>query len=277
MKAIPAVKTAMLALAICGAGFHAARADDKIPAELRAGMVEGYLKTDELPDSVALLPPPPALGTPAQANDEQVARETMALKGSDRFKLSAIDADLSFPNAAGTFSCAIGAPITEADTPTLYRLLHKALSDAGLATTAAKERYQHARPFMIDGEGACTPAQEKALRSSGSYPSGHASAGWAWALILAELAPDRADAILRRGRAFGDSRVVCNVHWASDVEEGRVVAAAVVARLHANDAFRADLAAARTELDAVRAKGSPPQRDCAFEKQTLDATPWLTR
>ena len=46
----------------------------------------------------------------------------------------------------------------------------------------------------------------------GSCPSGHTDIGWGWALILSEIAPDRTDAILERDRAFGESRVVCNVH-----------------------------------------------------------------
>ena len=62
--------------------------------------------------------------------------------------------------------------------------------------------------------------------------------GWGWALVLTELVPARADAILQRGREFGYSRVVCNVHWQSDVEAGRTMAAATVARLHADPALR---------------------------------------
>ena len=31
--------------------------------------------------------------------------------------------------------------------------------------------------------------------------------------------------------------MVCNVHWNSDVREGRIVAAAVVAKLHSNPEF----------------------------------------
>jgi acid phosphatase (class A) len=46
-----------------------------------------------------------------------------------------------------------------------------------------------------------------------SYPSGHTAIGLAWALILCELFPENANLILDRGRAFGESRVVCNVHW----------------------------------------------------------------
>ena len=103
----------------------------------------------------------------------------------------------------------------------------------------------------------------------GSYPSGHTAVGWAWALILTEIAPDRADEILARGRAFGESRIVCNLHWHSDVVEGRFVGAAAVARLRSDPAFCAELEAARAEVEAVRAKGLTPNRDCRAEVDAL--------
>jgi acid phosphatase (class A) len=108
------------------------------------------------------------------------------------------------------------------------------------------------------------------LRKDGSYPSGHTAIGWAWALILTEIAPDRADAILARGRAFGESRVVCNVHWHSDVVEGRFMGAAAVARLHADPAFRAELEAAISELAAARSRGLAPSHDCTAETDALE-------
>jgi acid phosphatase (class A) len=114
------------------------------------------------------------------------------------------------------------------------------------------------------------PAEDEAkLAKNGSYPSGHTSVGWAWALILAEIAPERADAILSRGYSFGRSRVVCGVHWQSDVHAGRVIAAAVVAKLHSDPVFLAQLAAAGKELAAVRAKGFKPANDCEAEAAAL--------
>ena len=147
------------------------------------------------------------------------------------------------------------------------------MTDAGWATFAAKDKYQHARPFMLDGQPICTPDKEQALRAQGSYPSGHTSVGWAWALVLAEASPDESETILARGRAFGESRLVCNVHWQSDVIEGRFIGAATVARLHAEPDFLADLAAAKAELAAARAKHLVPQRDCKFEAEALAETP----
>ena len=82
------------------------------------------------------------------------------------------------------------------------------------------------------------------LAKDGSYPSGHASLGWAWGLILAEMAPERANALVARGQAFGQSRVICGVHWQSDVTQGRIIGAATVARLHADPVFRAQVDAA---------------------------------
>ena len=194
------------------------------------------------------------------------------MRDTARWTLAAMDADLTFPNAAGTFSCALGAPVTEQDTPRLYQMLQRVLADASYATYAAKAKYQHARPFMLDGQPICTPNIDKPLREEASYPSAHTSIGWAWALVLAEASPNQSEGILARGLAFGQRRLVCNVHWESDVIEGRTIGAATVARLHADPAFVADLVAAKDELAAVRAKQLPPQRNCAFEAEALTQT-----
>jgi acid phosphatase (class A) len=186
-----------------------------------------------------------------------------------RWTLATDDANLNFPQAAGTFSCALNAPITEQDTPHLYMLLRRTLTDALLSTYSAKDHYSRTRPFVVNKEPTCTPNEEKFLMTNGSYPSGHTAIGWAWALILSEISPGQNDAILARGRAFGESRVVCNVHWQSDVIEGRLMGAAIVARLHADPTFRADLEAAKAELAAVRAKGLKPLRDCAAEAAAM--------
>ena len=86
---------------------------------------------------------------------------------------------------------------------------------------------------------------EEGLRLDGSYPSGHTAIGWAWSLILTEVFPEQTDVILERGQEFGISRNVCNVHWHSDVIAGRMMGTAAVARLHANEQFKIDLAAAK--------------------------------
>ena len=237
--------------------------------EIRPGIPAGYLPPEALPNSLALIPPPPAAGSAALAYDEEVSRKAVASRGTPRWTLATEDANLIFPEAAGAFSCVLNAPITEQDTPHLYMLLRRTLIDVGRSTYTAKDHYSRVRPFVVNKEPICTPDEEKFLLKNGSYPSGHTAVGWAWALILSEIAPEQTGAILARGRAFGESRVICNVHWQSDVIEGRFMGAGTVARLHADSAFRADLEAAKAELAAVRAKGLRPQRDCAAEAAAM--------
>lgn len=241
--------------------------------EIRPGLLAGYLPAKALPNSLALLPPPPAEGSTAFSLDEEIYRKTLPLRGTPPWALAAEDANLMFPHAAGTFSCALNAPITEEDTPHLYLLLRRTLTDAGLSTYTAKNHYHRPRPFAVLKEGSCTPDQEKHLITDGSYPSGHAAIGWAWALILCEIDPEHTDAILARGLAFGQNRVICGVHWQSDVIEGRLIGAGTVARLHADPTFVADLDAAKAELAVVRAKGLKPTRDCKAEAAALALQP----
>lgn len=241
--------------------------------EISPGMLMGYLPREALPNSLAILPPPPGAGSAALARDEEAARSALAMRGTPRWALATLDADFTFPQAAGAFSCSLSAPITETDTPHLYMLLRRTLTDAGLSTYTAKEYYKRLRPFEVNKQPICSPGDRKLLQNNGSYPSGHAAFGWAWALLLGEIAPDRIDAILARGRAFGESRKICNVHWDSDVTGGRLAGAGVVARLHADPMFHADLEAAKAELAAIREKNLPATRDCAAEAEAMAVHP----
>lgn len=231
--------------------------------------VTGYLSGQAIPDSLALSPPPPAPGSAAAALDAAVAAQALTLRDSARFAQAHTDADLSFPAGAAQFSCALGVAVTENTTPVLYRLLERSRIDASAATRVAKNHYQRPRPFMVNQQPTCTPDSEQGLRKSGSYPSGHTAIGWAWALILAEIAPERATPLLQRGRSYGNSRLVCNVHWQSDVLQGQSLGAATVARLHDNANFARDLASARREIAHARTLDLPLPRDCAAEAAAL--------
>ena len=188
------------------------------------------------------------------------------MRDSPRWQLAQQDADLTFPNAARTFSCALGISISEEQTPHLNMLIRRVRADASRANDKVKSLYQRRRPYLTFGDTSCTPKEK---HKDDSYPSGHTSIGWAWALVLAELAPERANAILARGLAFGESRIICGVHWKSDIDGGRVVGAATVSRLHTNPTFTAQISLARGEIAAARAAGSKPAADCAAEAQPL--------
>jgi acid phosphatase (class A) len=220
--------------------------------EIRPGILEGYLGQDEYPNSLALLPPPPEEGSAAFALDQEKAAYYVALSDEARKEQAVRDNKLAFPEAAEAFNSVPGVEVSEENTPHLYMILRRSLADAGLSTYAAKDHYQRARPFVVNQTPTLVPEEEEHLSKDGSYPSGHTAIGWAWALILAEVYPGEADAILKRGKDFGISRNVCNVHWHSDVVAGRTMGAAAVARLHANADFLIDLEAAKEEVAALK-------------------------
>ncbi|WP_443027478.1 acid phosphatase [Sphingomonas sp. LR59] len=131
--------------------------------------------------------------------------------------------------------------------------------DTGRQTGIAKTFYKRQRPFLIDRGPICQPASEVA--DSYDYPSGHTTAGWTMATLLAEIAPDRATALLARGRAYGESRIVCGVHNASAVEAGRLSASSTLTAMQGDPAFTTDLAAARQEIAALRQPGAAAKHD----------------
>jgi acid phosphatase (class A) len=92
-----------------------------------SGILKGYLTPEQLPDSLALLPAPPAEGSAALAEDTAAFRSLTALQSSARGQLAVRDADLSYPASISTFSCAVGVPISEADFPNLTMLLRRTM------------------------------------------------------------------------------------------------------------------------------------------------------
>ncbi len=120
---------ALFALLVSGrTQVHQVEIPDTVP-ELRPGILQGYLDPEALPDSAALVPQPPAEGSTALARDQEASASALSLRGTPRWNLAAADAALTFPESAGSFSYALGAPITEQAAPNLYMLLRRSLAD----------------------------------------------------------------------------------------------------------------------------------------------------
>nr|WP_315300137.1 acid phosphatase PhoC [Raoultella terrigena] len=208
-----------------------------------------YLKNSEAIDGLALLPPPPEVGSIQFLNDQAMYEKGRLLRSTPRGALAAQDAEISDGGIAPAFSSAFGSPISVEKSPELHKLLHNMLEDAGdLATRAVKQKYMRIRPFAFYGVATCNTKEQDELANNGSYPSGHTAMGWATALILAEINPSRQNEILKRGYELGQSRVICGYHWQSDVDAARIVSSAIVATLHTNPGFQQQLKKAKDEL-----------------------------
>ena len=226
------------------------------PSSAWTPLPAGYLARGEAPDAEAILPPPPAPGTAAFKADRKAYLSARRLAGTARWDQAIRDADLTGREAFKAFSCAARIKIGPESTPVLARMIQRMAGDASPVYETAKDRYARRRPPVGDHRPICV-AREDWIDTNGSYPSGHALTGWAWGLMLAQLVPERQNAILARAREIGDSRIVCGVHYPSDVEAGRLLAGALVGRLHDDAGFEADFAAARAELTASKTLGPP--------------------
>ena len=84
---------------------------------------------------------------------------------------------------------------------------------------AAKDRFRRLRPYEIE------PRLEPCIddvRGDLSYPSGHATYGYVMAYLLRDMVPERRTQLLARADEFARQRMVCGVHFTSDLEAGRI-------------------------------------------------------
>ena len=214
----------------------------------------GYLGPDAL-EGQTVIGPPPAPDSPRGKADRTIYLDTRALAGSARWAQAAKDNDLWSGGALERYACALGRPIDARTLPATYRLLQRIEVDTRMVGTPPKQHFNRTRPLIGDDRPVCIK-REDWMRTNASYPSGHAITGWAWGLVLGELAPARASGLMQAGREIGDSRVICGVHYQSDVEAGRMLGAAMVSAEHADAAFRTDFNAAKAELAKAYA-GAP--------------------
>lgn len=226
-------------------------------------------------DFTAMIGPPPESGSGALAGDIQTFETTRSLRGGTRWALATQDDQYGPAALMRAFSCPLTIHLDPQTAPHLFQLLNRVSADSNMAMTLAKQAYKRPRPFVEHPGPICVPDDEAYLRSSPSYPSGHSTLGWAAGLILSEIAPDASAAILARARAYGESRIVCGVHYPSDVEAGRMTGAALVASLDASAEFRRDLAVARQELRALRRRGDGlSAAECAAASEAMAHPVW---
>ncbi|MDE6283277.1 MAG: phosphatase PAP2 family protein [Muribaculaceae bacterium] len=215
-----------------------------------------FLQEGDLPDSYLLLPPPPDGASITFLNDQARYNWGKTMRNTERGAQAFRDARVSGNGVPMAFSESFGITIDSINTPELLKLIIGMREDAGdLGTREAKDYYNRTRPFAFYDEDTCNPEQQEELSTNGSYPSGHTSIGWATALVLAEINPERQNDILKRGYEMGESRVICGYHFQSDVDAGRITGAVTVARLHADPGFQAQLEKAKKEFKALKKAG----------------------
>ena len=243
-----------------GAMIQAAETPQGAPGFKHAS---GYLPSGQI-DVMQILPPYPAPQSAADAADLAALR-VFQQSGADamRWTLAVADQELSYSR----FQDAFGAPITSQQRPRLTRLLDRIEASMSSALSQGKKTFARPRPYQrMQMDRVCgfdNPPAPGVKSKDGSYPSGHSVFGWAAALALARVEPERAQQILARGQEFGESRLVCGVHHPSDVAAGRLLAGAIMGRIQATSEFQQDLQCAREEQAVLDKKLPRLSPQCA--------------
>jgi acid phosphatase (class A) len=255
MKQTAKLLAALLLLSFAGASQLVARS-------------EGYVKVGDF-DLMPVLQPAPSVGSIRYEMDRQVFRQTRSLQDTPRWTMAVNDVHTDTTSLMHDFSCAVGLNLSVDAAPALTRLLSRASTDTRNQTNSVKDRFKRLRPFLIDQGPICEPASDVA--GTFDYPSGHTTLGWTWATILAELVPERAQEILSRGRAYGESRIVCGVHNASAVEAGRLSAASTLSVVRASAEYQSDFRLAQEEMrDLKRTLSAPSPEICSTNQKLVN-------
>jgi len=214
------------------------------PAGAAAGKVH-FVRTDTL-DFAKVLPSPPEPGSLAAAADLTAVLQAQAWRTPDE---AAWAKRIEKIRSLSEYTDVIGAWFTDDNLPATLALLKGVDADSKGATDASKKLFNRPRPFV--GDPRVKPCVEPL--DEPSYPSGHSTRFYLEAGVLSEIFPERRDALFERAQKMAWGRVLGGVHYPTDLEGGRLLAAAIVAELNENPAFEAALGKSRAEAEAFLA------------------------
>lgn len=202
-----------------------------------------YLKAGK-PGATTLLAPPPLMGSAEQAADMDEVRMVHHAASSNDMAAAYSEKEFSVFN----FTPAVGAYFLSNNLPKTAAFFEKVQRDAETVTDLGKDYFHRPRPYTTDSSLA-----NGKLEKSFSYPSGHSTESMVLALVLADLLPEKHDAILAQARLMGWHRVQIARHYPTDIYAGRVLALAIVKQFKKNGSFEKDFIRAKAEIEAVRA------------------------
>jgi acid phosphatase (class A) len=193
-----------------------------------------------------LLPPPPADGSAAtQAELAELHRIENSRTADDlaRAKNDASTEDVT------AFAAVMGSGFDLKGLPKTTKLFADVREEEKTAAKLAKDYFKRTRPYAADPS--LKSCVDKSDAPKTSYPSGHATMGYSMAIVLAALAPEKAQTIMARASEYAENRLVCGVHYRRDIAAGEALGTAVSVELMSVPAFKNEFEAARDELRAA--------------------------
>jgi hypothetical protein len=216
----------ILALGLCPLGAQAALLS---PADVDASLY---------------LPPPPAAGSAVEKREIQELHAIARRSSKELLAIATQDAKDETPDI---FNDAVGFDATTR--PETFKLLKMVVEEEDGDTKGAKSYFHRLRPYAVDPTvRACEAKKPGKVKPANSYPSGHASLAFSMGVVLASVVPEKSQAILARASEYAEHRLVCGVHYRSDIVAGQQFGTILALKLMQNPAFKAQMDLARAEL-----------------------------
>lgn len=200
--------------------------------------------TDARVDLVHLLPPPPDAGSVPDMIDMATVQQTQSESSAERREQATRDSNETFDSI---FGGVLGDRFSPDREPLTEQLFDRLGATESSVVDAAKKTFARPRPYMASKD-VIHPLGKTS--KSGSYPSGHTTRATLEAIVLADMVPEKRQQIWARARDYAQSRIVCGVHYPTDIQAGTLSGEAIATTLWSDPQFRQDLQAARAELRA---------------------------
>ena len=206
----------------------------------------GLLESQQF-DPSHFLPPPPSQDSAMTKKELAELRAIAASSSAEEKAAAAKDAKDETPDI---FNGVIGFDI--ATKPETNKLLTMVAEEEDTDSKVAKAYFHRLRPYGADPSlKTCEPVKPGKAAKLNSYPSGHSTLAFSMGVVLADLMPAKSQAILARSGQYAERRLVCGVHYRSDIVAGQQFGTILALRLMENPAFRAQMEKARAELQAA--------------------------
>jgi acid phosphatase (class A) len=201
-----------------------------------------YLKPGS-PSASEILAPPPLLDSVEQAAEMETVRAVYHAANDANKQAAYAEKKFSVFN----FTEAVGAFFQSNNLPKTAAFFEKVQLDAETVTDLGKDFFKRPRPYTTD-----TNLVNGKLEKSFAYPSGHSTESMTLALVLADLLPEKREAIIAHARTMGWHRVQIARHYPADIFAGRTLAQAVARQFKQSEAFKKDFAEVKAEIEAAQ-------------------------
>ena len=195
-------------------------------------------------DPSLLLAPPAKDGSDVQKGELQEVLRLYRTTGPERRAQAQWD---DKHEDSEIFAGTLGPAFDLAKLPRTAAFLKLVENEQSVAANVAKRYFLRMRPWAMDTS--IKPCDDKpGANPRTSFPSGHATLGYSVSYVLAQLMPEKSQALFERAREYAFSRQICGDHYASDTEASHVLGVTVGQKLMAHPLLQGDISLVRGEL-----------------------------